>query len=287
MLSGNSLRQTVHTHSPSSKIGISPLKGCGGTAGLEESNGSLPPGLWLTSPAGWLPRTGISYGTLRSVIDYGLPLPFYLINSNCHRALEIGKCMYGMQYHCSISTNLNQSRNAILSHRIVFIYCVLQNKDNTQLSAIILTVLVRFLEFLVRHLTQRSCKRVKSKTWPVFSVPPFCVIKLTTCFCSVRCKAVTNLAHWSSDTSRSRNASLLLYAALLSLQMSSYCLPVSTPRLRSCSNNPKSGSTKLAKSVFSLVMLAKILDPSSKISHATWQSYCIQCIRLCRPAFNR
>ena len=41
-----------------------------------ESNGSLPPGLWLTSPAGWLPRTGISSGTLRSVIEYGLPLPF-------------------------------------------------------------------------------------------------------------------------------------------------------------------------------------------------------------------
>ena len=38
------------------------------------SNGSLAPGLWLTSPAGWLPRrTGISSGTLRSVIEYGLP----------------------------------------------------------------------------------------------------------------------------------------------------------------------------------------------------------------------
>jgi len=37
---------------------------------------SLPPGLWLTSPAGWLLRTGISSGTLRSVIEYGLPLAF-------------------------------------------------------------------------------------------------------------------------------------------------------------------------------------------------------------------
>jgi len=29
------------------------------------------------SPAGWLPRTRISSGTLRSVIEYGLPLPFF------------------------------------------------------------------------------------------------------------------------------------------------------------------------------------------------------------------
>jgi len=48
----------------------------GVTAGLAESNGSLPPGLWLTSPACWLPRTGISSGTLRSAIEYGLPSPF-------------------------------------------------------------------------------------------------------------------------------------------------------------------------------------------------------------------
>ena len=52
------------------------LRVAGVTAGLAESNGSLPPGLWLTSAAGWLPRTGISSGTLRSVIKYGLPLPF-------------------------------------------------------------------------------------------------------------------------------------------------------------------------------------------------------------------
>jgi len=42
------------------------------TAGLTESNDSLPPGLWLRSHAGWLPRTGISSGTQRSfrVWDY-------------------------------------------------------------------------------------------------------------------------------------------------------------------------------------------------------------------------
>ena len=62
----------------SREIGSSPLKGCEGiTAGLAESNGSLPPGLWLTSPTGWLPRTGISSGTLGSAIEYWLPLLFY------------------------------------------------------------------------------------------------------------------------------------------------------------------------------------------------------------------
>ena len=44
------------------------------TAGLAESNGSLPPGLWRTSPAGWLPRTGISSRTLRSAVECGLHL---------------------------------------------------------------------------------------------------------------------------------------------------------------------------------------------------------------------
>ena len=40
------------------------LRVAGVTAGLA--------GLWLTSPAGWLPRTRISSETLRSVIEYGL-----------------------------------------------------------------------------------------------------------------------------------------------------------------------------------------------------------------------
>ena len=50
--------------SPSSKIwcqstGVTFLAGTI-TAGLVESNGSIPPGLWLTSPAGWLPRRYLS-----------------------------------------------------------------------------------------------------------------------------------------------------------------------------------------------------------------------------------
>jgi len=76
-LSGNSLRQTVHTHRASvhqaAKLVAGLLRVVRVTAGLVESNGSLQPGLWLTSPTGWLLRTGISSGILRSVIEYGLP----------------------------------------------------------------------------------------------------------------------------------------------------------------------------------------------------------------------
>jgi len=49
MLSGNSLRQTVHTHCASvhqaAKLVAARLRVAGVTAGQEESNRSLPPGL--------------------------------------------------------------------------------------------------------------------------------------------------------------------------------------------------------------------------------------------------
>ena len=77
------LRLTAHSHCASvhqtAKLVAALLRVAGVTAGLAESNGSLPAGLWLASPAGWLPRTGISSGTLRSVIEYGLPLPFLVL----------------------------------------------------------------------------------------------------------------------------------------------------------------------------------------------------------------
>ena len=84
-LSGNSLKQTVHTHCASvhqaAKLVAALLRVVRVTAGLAESNGSLPTGIWLTSHAGWLPRTGISSGTLRSVIEYGPP--FFTTESHC------------------------------------------------------------------------------------------------------------------------------------------------------------------------------------------------------------
>jgi len=67
-LSVNSLRQTDHTHCASvhqaTKLVAVFLRVVGVTAGLAKSNGSLPPGLWLTSPTVWLPKTRISSGTL-------------------------------------------------------------------------------------------------------------------------------------------------------------------------------------------------------------------------------
>ena len=67
-LSGKSLRQTVHSHRAfvhqAAKLVAALLKVAGVTAGLAESNGSLQP------------RTGIGSGILRSVNEYGLPLPF-------------------------------------------------------------------------------------------------------------------------------------------------------------------------------------------------------------------
>ena len=67
-LSVNSLRQTDHTHCASvhqaTKLVAVFLRVVGVTAGLAKSNGSLPPGLWLTSPTVWLTKTRISSGTL-------------------------------------------------------------------------------------------------------------------------------------------------------------------------------------------------------------------------------
>ena len=55
-LSGNSLRQTVRTYCASvhqaAKLVAALLTVAGVTAGLAESNGSLPPGLQFASPAG-------------------------------------------------------------------------------------------------------------------------------------------------------------------------------------------------------------------------------------------
>jgi len=70
------------------------LRVVGETAGLAESNGSLPSGSWLTSLAGWLPRTGISSGTLRSAIEYGLLFyPFCILGPEALRLSVVRLCV--------------------------------------------------------------------------------------------------------------------------------------------------------------------------------------------------
>ena len=118
-LSGNSLRQTVHTHRASvhqaAKSVAALLRVARVTAGLAESNGSLPPGLWLTSPAGWLPRAGVSSGTLRSAVEYGLPLPFHKF---CLFSLYFFCCLLSMCCACYRSWWNNHY------HRIIIIIIV-------------------------------------------------------------------------------------------------------------------------------------------------------------------
>ena len=81
------LSKHVHTHRASvhqaAKLVAALLRVAGVTAGLAESSGSLPLGLWLTSPAGCLLRTGISSRTLRLAIEYGLHLPFRTVSIVC------------------------------------------------------------------------------------------------------------------------------------------------------------------------------------------------------------
>jgi len=87
---------------------------------LVESNGSLPPGLWLTSPAGWLPRTGISSGTLiRSVIECRLPLPFtactrveFLV---CNFVCEVSVRTAGYASDSSVTYDILNTKHHVIS----------------------------------------------------------------------------------------------------------------------------------------------------------------------------
>ena len=76
-LSGNSLRQTVHTH----------------RASVHQAQKLVAALLSVARvTAGWLPRTGISSGTLRSVIEYGLPLPFSSSKAQSDKYKNLSHC---------------------------------------------------------------------------------------------------------------------------------------------------------------------------------------------------
>ena len=73
--------QTVHTYHASvhqaAKLVAALSRVARVTAGLAESNCSLQPGLWLTPPAGWLPRTE-PYARQSSMGYLFLPVSHYL-----------------------------------------------------------------------------------------------------------------------------------------------------------------------------------------------------------------
>jgi len=76
MLSGNSLRQTVHTHRASvhqaAKLVAALLRLVGVTAGLADSNAAYRQVYDSRHLQADSLRTGISSRTLRSIIEYGL-----------------------------------------------------------------------------------------------------------------------------------------------------------------------------------------------------------------------
>ena len=113
---GKLLTPIVPLFTKQQKLVAALLRVAGVTAGLAESNGSLPPSWWLTSPPDWLPRSGISSGMLHSVIEYGLPLPFsflsYIHTSNMYilnylptrHWQQAGRRMHVPQCHTYVST---------------------------------------------------------------------------------------------------------------------------------------------------------------------------------------
>ena len=102
-----------HFHK-AAKLVAALLRVAGVTAGLAESNGSLPPGLWLTSPARWLPRTGISSRILRSVVEYGqATAPDYRSSLNLHDSY--GKHNSVTEIHSNTAKSSNERANIIQS----------------------------------------------------------------------------------------------------------------------------------------------------------------------------
>ena len=73
------------------------------TADLVESNGSLPTGLWLMSPAGWLPRNRDQLRAPRSLIAYGTTSLFVILTT---KSLSVTK-QHGFRSHWSVTSSLS------------------------------------------------------------------------------------------------------------------------------------------------------------------------------------
>jgi len=113
MLSGNSLRQTAHTHCTSvhqaAKLVAALLRVARVTAGLAESNGSLPPGR--------LPLH------LRSVMEYGLPFLYFvqILISLCIFRKTRSKLLYR---HVIIAVNIDGTGGIMFSSCLSVCVCI-------------------------------------------------------------------------------------------------------------------------------------------------------------------
>jgi len=77
---------------------------------MAESIGSLPPGLWLTSPAGWLQRTGIS-----SALGSRVWATFYLLTSSfLHIASTSGRSAFWHQCCSRFFREVPKSRGKLM-----------------------------------------------------------------------------------------------------------------------------------------------------------------------------
>ena len=112
----NSPKQTVHTHCASvhqaAKLVAALLRVAGVTAGPPGGKYWQPTAWFMTEVTCRLPRTGISSGTLRSVIEYWLPFPGRLRAQQKHQQL-VSRCLYSI---CSLEHRcLSWRRKALVN----------------------------------------------------------------------------------------------------------------------------------------------------------------------------
>ena len=146
-----------------------------------ESNGSLPPGLWLTSPAGWLPRTGICCGTPRLVVKYGLCLPF---SAGVYAGACPEWCRTTSTARCCLVLV------ALPSSRCRSVHSAVSATSTTPTSALP----TPFVSFT--HSCERR-SRPQSDDWRTYSFPVSLHVRFTCPVALQHCNHLTNYCLWT------------------------------------------------------------------------------------------
>jgi len=189
------------------------------------------PGLWLTSPAGWLPRTRISSGTLCSVIEYGLPLRFLEshIIWKAHFACDnfgIGEC----------GSDIRWNRCIRLKKMSGFLSDILWHAGSTNRAKLHRRVFVCRREPM--SLCWRQWRRLQlASLWPEVPEATVAVDSSSIVWCSY-------LARWSSATSAAWTMWFVTRWTWLRPQSSSW-LARSSRQLTRCSRLPDAISQAL------------------------------------------